>query len=139
MSLSTERAAIENRWKAEWVQDNSAEPMTPYQFENVAFNTPIAKAWARLTVRHGDEMQKSMGSPGSNTFRQPAVLFVQLFAPVSKGTEELRKLGDLACSIFRAKRLGNILFEAPSFSLLDPDGSWARAIVRAPFYRDESF
>lgn len=138
MTLSTERAALEKRWKAMWVKDGSSLPRTPYQFENVAFTPPERDAWARLTVRHGDALQKSAGNPGGNVFRQPAVLFVQLFAPTNKGTEELRKLGELACNAWRAVRLDNILFQAPSFSLLDPDGPWARAIVRAPFYRDES-
>jgi hypothetical protein len=137
MSLSTERAALEKRWKAMWVQDGGADPMTPYQFENVAFEIPQKQAWARLTVRHGDAMQKSAGNPGGNYFRHPAVLFVQLFAPTAKGSEELRKLGELASNIWRAVRLDNILFQVPSFSLLDPDGPWARAIVKAPFYRDE--
>lgn len=139
MSLDTERAVIEKRWQAGWVADNSSNAMTPSQFEGVPFTQPADIAWARLTVRHGEAFQASAGDPGNNVFRHPGVVMIQLFAPTSKGTKELRTLGELAGKVFRAKRVDNILFRTPSFALLDSDGPWARAMVKVPFYRDELY
>ena len=144
MSLGAERRTIEERWLAKWVADNGADPLTATQFEGVPFvvgEEPDAKkgdCWVRLTVRHGEGRQASAGSPGSNIFRQPGLVMLQLFAPSGQGTQQIRELGDKALAVFRSIRLGQLFFQAPTFELLDAENLWQRALVTAPFYRDEN-
>lgn len=144
MSLGAERRAIEELWLAKWVRDQSATPLTLTQFENVPFEVgkePNAKkgdCWVRFSVRHGEATQKSLGSPGSNTFRQTSVVLVQLFVPAGTGKAKLYSLADTACDIFRAVAIDNLLFRAPYMTELEPETVWMRALVTAPFYRDEN-
>lgn len=141
MSYDSERAAVQTRFKSLWV-DGNGEALTPVQYEGVAFTPPVAASWARLTLRNGDAVQASVGSPGSNLYRSPAVAFVELFSPKGQGTAPVARLGDAACDIFRTVRValvdgGTILFDTPSFTLRDAEPTWERGIVKAPFFRDE--
>ncbi len=144
MSLGTERRTIEERWLTKWVVDGGADPLTPTQFENVPFevgdepNANNGDSWVRLVVRHGEGRQASLGSPGANKFRQGGVVMIQIFSPANKGTKTIRELGDAAVAAFRAVALDDILFQVPSFQLLEPETPWMRALVTAPFYRDEN-
>lgn len=132
MSFETERKLIETRWQR-------AFPSLPTQFDGVVFQVPKGEPWARLSIQNGDALQISSGSPGSNTFRHPGVLFVNLYVPAGQGTSALRQLGDDVCRLFRALRVSNIFFQTPTFRMLPADAVWQPGLVTAPFYRDELF
>lgn len=142
MSRETERSLIETRWKSMWTKDGSAVELTKTIYEGFTGKPPTEDAWVRMTRRHGDGLQASMGNPSSNWHRFPAVLYLEIFIPLGEGSKRLDFLGYKAEGIFTAARLGDgvitsVKFGTASFTIREPDSNFLSGVVKAPFYRDE--
>lgn len=133
MSYASERAAIEGRWDTQWTSTDTA-------YEGVKFTVPsptTSSGWARLTIRSGEALQRTLGAPNANVHRHPGVIIVNLFTPSGSGTNAARALGDTAAAIFRNAVFDGVHCLAASVSVIGVDGPWLQTNITVPFFRDE--
>lgn len=105
-SISQARETVYQHWV-----DNVPSGLDAWTFENEeGFREPDQDtAWARVSVRHLDGGQETLGGTGNRKFRRNAAVAVQVFTPRGGG---LGAGDDLAAEILT-------LFEAKSISGLD--------------------
>lgn len=136
MSFQNERSAIEARFADNWT-GTSADRV---KYENLPFNQPKSGAWVALTIRDGMAQQASISSRPLN--RYPGIIVVDIFVAENTGTDEARRLADLAADIFRnvqfsAGSSGTITTRVPYVTAVPPRNGWFQLSVTANFYRDK--
>ena len=136
MSFDSERATIESRFASQWVTGSPASARTAVGYDGQAFTPPTGESSVRLSIRSGDAVNQSMGSPGSNVIRQTGVVFVEVFTPGGRGSKAARDLVDLIKPIFTNWRSGNLLFRTMSVSPPIEDAPFYKLTVTFPFQRD---
>ncbi len=105
-------------------------------WENVHFTPPQEDPWVRLTIREGEGFAAGFAG-GTNRYRHPGNVIVQVFAPVGTGDGKAREIADSVAAIFRGKRLSGIrFFDAPYVQTVGPDGDWFQVNVQLPFEYD---
>lgn len=115
---------------------------TPVVLDEEAYAGPTRSSWVRLSVRHTDGQQDTLGASGTRKFARYGIVFVQVFTPANSG----RRAGDLLAQQARAvfegvpgssfdvqtlRFYGGRILEQPT------DGGWAQQNVEVPFEYDE--
>jgi len=105
-------------------------------WENVTFTPPNGEPWVRLTIREGEASLPAFGG-GSNVYRHPGTVIVQVFTPDGTGDGQAREIADSVADIFRGKRLSGVrFFDAPYINTVGTDGAWFQINVTMPFEYD---
>ena len=129
LTLSQAREAVLARWKAIW---DVAHPTIPYWFENVK-TTPTTAPWARVTMRTLNDVQQTLGAPGSRTFRREAAVWVQLFGNLAVGSLELDALVPDVRAAFEGASFGGVTgVGGARVSYPGSDGLWYEVVVVCP-------
>lgn len=135
MSFDDERAAIENRLKTYWENQESPPDIV---WDNVPYDASRGIAHVRLRITNvGSELAGLASS--SKLYRYYGLIMLQFFVPENEGTSKLRTYLDEAETIFRNKQFSGIVTEVPRFyasQTITRDG-WYKQILAIPFYRDE--
>lgn len=132
MSLTQAQAreAIYQRWKDQW---SDLQPGVPFFFENEQVVPEPTTPWARVTLRHTDSVQHTLGAPGTRQFRREASIWVQLFAPVDGGMATLDGLVGDARSVFEGTVVDGVdPAGAARVQEIGPDGKWYEVVVVSP-------
>lgn len=136
--MTTMNAAVEAMyltWDTGWAS------RTPYHFDNEepGFDTKTADAWARVTVRHNDGGQETLGRSGNRRFARRGSLFVQVFVKTNIGTDTLHGHAAAARDIFEGTRIAGttVRFLDVIARETGPSGKWYQATVEAAFEYDE--
>ena len=130
LTLREAREAVYQRWKTQWA---TLHPGFTYVFENETAPEPTATTWARVTLRHLDSVQHTLGLAGARQFRREASIWVQLYGSIDRG---MSGLDDLVADC-------RTVFEGVSFADIDPagaarvtelgsDGRWYEVAVVSP-------
>ena len=113
---------------------------TPFCLDNEPFDPPAAP-WVRVSVRHHDRAQATLGQPGSRKFESHGMLFIQYFEPPLSGQFDADGHVSAAQIIFDAVRIEGttIRFEAAKSRELGiiEEGRWSAALVECNFVYDE--
>lgn len=105
-------------------------------WENVDFTPTNDTPWVKPTVREGEASQPAFGG-GTNVYRHPGNVIVQVFVPVGGGDGKAREIADYIASIFRGKRISSVrFFNAPYIQTVGPDGHWFQVNAVCPFEYD---
>lgn len=133
-TINQAREAIYQAFAAAWGQ------RTPYCFDNEKFDPP-AGPWVRVSVRHQDRQQETLGAPGSRKFESRGSAFIQYFEPPLGATEIADGHISAAVAIYDAKRIEGttIRFEAAisrEIGIIE-DGRWYAALIECNFVYDE--
>lgn len=125
---SSETPAVNDGDVAELVFDETGNP------KSKKHDAP----WARVTVRHNDGQQRSMGTRGNRRFERSGQVIIQVFAPKSEGVTLRSKLGKIAIDSLEGNSTpGGVWFRNVRAQELGPDGAWSRVNVVADFSYDE--
>jgi hypothetical protein len=123
MTLTEAREAIYQRWSDNWGGDLyfDGEPMEEPQ-----------EAWARLSVRHIDSNQDTLGAPGNRQYRRQCSIIVQVFSPVEEGRGPLDALADTARAIWEGVSFSGITtYGGVQTTEIPSEGRWQQVNVEA--------
>lgn len=112
---------------------------TAYTFDNEKFTPPDQTPWVRLTVRHQDAGQETLGGTGNRKFYRKGSVFIQVFVPTDDGTANADTYLALARSIFEGTRIAGttVRFLDVIVRETGPAKSLYEATVEAAFEYDE--
>ena len=133
MSLATARRDIEKRLDANWAT-------TVIAWDNVNFIPPDAAAgnsWIRLSILDGEAIRMNLGNPGIH--RQTGLITIEIFAPLSEGTDTVRGYADTIASIFRDKQFNGITCREASPENLGENNGWYQMNINIPFFWDGTY
>lgn len=68
---------------------------------DVDFTIPDNETWVRFNCQESDGRQVSIGSPGSNRFRQFGIVTIQIFQPQGQGSADARAKAQTALEAFK--------------------------------------
>lgn len=111
----------------------------PTQFDNQTdgFVMPENSMWMRFNVLEGETVQMDIcATPFTET---SGSVIVNCFAPLGKGTGELRTLADFVASVFRLRTKYEVTYRVPSILTVgrSDNGRWWQVNVTCPFtYRN---
>lgn len=111
-----------------------------FTFDDEKFDPPDAAFWARLTVRHSDSRQDTLGKTGNRRFTRLGSVFVQVFTLANEGGRAASDvLAETVRGIFEGVSLAGttVRFTSVSISEIGPDGKWYGQVVEAAFEYDE--
>lgn len=128
MSFVSEKVTIE-----QYVQANYASTLVKY--ENDEMNDSSVSEWVRVSTQNADAFQASLGS--NPLFRYVGVLFVQIFVKPDIGSGRALELADTITTLFRAKRIGGIVFLVPKVQKVGVFKDWYQVNVSVEFSREE--
>lgn len=137
MGFESERAAIETRFRDQWLTGSPAALRTPVGWDRQKFEPPKGQTSVRLTILNGDGFNASLGDPGNNIVRYVGVLAFQIYAPGGVGSDATRELIDLLRPIFTNWRSGTLLFKAMNVGTAIDLAPFLMTPVNFPFERDE--
>lgn len=132
MSLTQAQAreAVYSHWQTQW---ETLQPGVPYYFENEIVVPEPTTTWARVTLRHLDSVQHTLGLAGSRQFRREASVWVQLFAPLDAGMASIDALVADVRSIFEGVNVDDIdPAGASRVQEIGSDGKWYEVVVVSP-------
>ena len=109
----------------------------PTQYDNHKLDNPDNAKWCRLTVKFGETIQKSVGSPTGNRDRTPGVVIAQLFCPAGSGDGELLTVADAVIAAFKRVTGTGVTFRTPSADVRGRNGAEWQINVNCPFYADD--
>ena len=135
-TLNQAREAIYAAFVAKW----DVGPVSGYTFDNEKYDPPEGEPWVRLSVRHSDARQETLGSVGNRRFARRGTAFVQVFVPQDTGTQKADDLTRQAMSIFEGVSLAGTTVRFLNVIPRETgvDGSWFGTLVRAEFEYDET-
>lgn len=98
-----------------------------------------ASYWVALDFPGAVEEKITVGSPGSDIFRESGVFQVHVFGPAGGGDVLLRTYAETIRGIFRAQTFESIRCygaDPPLIGLGHEDGRWLRATVAVEYEHD---
>jgi len=130
-TLAGVRELLYERFAAAWTFG-----VTTYCFDNETFDPPVEGTWARVSVRHLDSSQESLGKAGTRRFNRRALLFVQLFAKLNAGVKDLDDKTQVVRTAFEGARINSagedIRMNAVGVTEIGPtDDGWYQYNVEA--------
>lgn len=128
MSFLTEKSTIEQFFKL-----NFTEALIKY--ENDEMNDDSVNEWVRISIQNSKSFQASLGS--NPLFRYIGVVFVQIFTKLDIGSGRAIEIADNLTQLFRAKRIGDIVFKVPSLQKIGVSNDWYQVNVSVEFFREE--
>lgn len=138
----TTRVAAANAMYAQFLDNFTGFPTDASRVEadNEQFKPPEALPWARLVIRSNSSKQESLGGTGLRKFERGGGLFIQFFAPLNSGSDDLRGYADEAAKLFEGTSLsGNsIRFTDAIVREIGPAEGWYLIVVEAIFVYDET-
>jgi len=127
------RAAVYDRWVEQWGSTT--------HFTFAGEKSELAKgdeAWVRVSMRHTDSNQETLGPPGGRRFLRTGSVFLQIFIPVNTGLSDLDVLIQSARAIFEGVSFNGLRFFDAVARETGPDGKWESAVVECFFDYEET-
>ena len=73
--------------------------------ENQPFDTDIDEPWVRLSVRHFDAEQETMGAAGNRQFLRSGSVIVQVFVPYGLGVTRAQQIAQQVRDLYEGEAL----------------------------------
>lgn len=131
MTFEQIQAAIRTKFKT--LADSNALATA---YDNNTFDPASKPLWCRLTIKPGQSEQMSIGAPGANRFRNPGVMFAQLFVPDGTGDKVILAMADIIANGFRSVAVTGITYMTPSITTVGRTEKWYQVNVTVPYYSD---
>lgn len=131
-TFSEAREAVFQTFSQEWGN------ATDFTLDNEEF-TPEGDAWVRLSVKHRDAYQSSLGDETNRKFERKGAAFVQIFTRTNTGTAKSAELVEKVQAMFEGKRINGttICFLEVKPKEIGPEGIWFNVTVEAIFSYQE--
>jgi Bacteriophage related domain of unknown function len=122
-------------FKAAW--DTTPVPTNVVYPDKASQVIPAGQAYARLSVRHADGHQSSLGGAmGAKRYTQTGTLWVQVFAPVGDGLVTAYALAQTVVNAYRTAR-GTVWFRNVRMQEVGNAGAFEQINVLATFNYDD--
>lgn len=127
------REIVYQRFRTQWLTT------TPVTYEGEAERTldQGTVAWVRVSMRHLDGGQDTLGPAGSRIFRRVARVSIQIFVPKGTGMQAGALLSQTARAIFEGTTLSGLSFGNGQVREIGPDGKWYQHLVELALDYDE--
>ncbi len=100
---------------------------------------PKDEPWFRLTVRHLEGDQSTLGGVGARRFSKTGLVTVQVFVPAgARGQTLADKLGKMTVDAFEGKEAGGVWFRRVKLNEIGPEGPWFQTNVTAEFTYEQT-
>lgn len=143
--MTTQPEAVEGMAKAFVDGWTAAYPSYPYVLDNDVLRTPTDTPWARLSVRHADGQQDSLGGVGVRKFLRTGTVFVNVYtrtqnANAGGGSAQAIGIARTVANFFEGKTLqpSTVWFAGVIVRELGPSGKWYQVSVEATFNYQET-
>lgn len=134
MTFAATATTIRTRFNTEFA---AVRPTVPIHWPNEVKTPPSGTPWVRLTIVEGESGLIAMGGANSNLYRNPGLVVVQIFVPISTLDNLGLQIADDVATIFRSQFVSGVRFRTPSTSPIGPDGPWYQRNVTVPFTADQ--
>lgn len=143
-TINMARESVYQHFAAGWSIATAAQQLAhgipiaaiPYALGDEKFE-PHASLWVRVTVRHQESRQETLGGPGRRKFERPATVFVQGFIPPGGDTRPLEVAMEAARQLFEGCRVQpyDLRFNAATIRELGviEGGRWEAMTNEVPF------
>jgi hypothetical protein len=105
--------------------------------EDPSFDLDVVPDWCRLSIRHVDRNQETLGKVGNRRFRVKAIAFVQVYTKSNTGVQQSGVLVTEARDVFEGSSFSGLDFNNAKTPEGGPEGKWYTAVVEANFDYDE--
>lgn len=135
-------AKFKTAWDANAAAANTVTGAVPdVEWPNVALPAPPLSSgnrpWARITVKHNQGWQRSLGEKGGRRFTHRGQVTVQVFSPAGKqGLVPANRLGKVALDAFEGEESSDVWFQNAIQKEIGIDGNWVQVNVVADFQYD---
>lgn len=96
-----------------------------------------ALSWARVSIRHVDSKQSTLGPVGARKYLTSGLMYVQIFTPLGDGLSEDDRLAMILLSALRADDTAGLTLRNIRPVETGPDGGWHQTNVIAEFEYEE--
>lgn len=96
MSLQRQRQEVEDYFFTEF---GAIHPTIPITGENADFDPPVGLPWLRISFQVADQFRTCIGQ--NEAYRTEGIIFLQIFTPISEGSQQATEIADDILSIFR--------------------------------------
>ena len=130
MTPTEARKAIMSRY---W---NAFNGQFPIAIDNKKFDPPSTPSkWVRLSVQFNDGNQDSLGRSGNRKFVKRGLIFVQVFTPSNKGTNDNDGTAADSVNIFDGVRINDLWMYNGRIETVGSDGEYYQqnAVVEFEF------
>ena len=127
------REAIYQRFVTAWGSTSA------FTFDNEQFTPPAGAAWVRLTVRHRESKQATLGQTGQRNFNRRGAAIFNIFVPQNMGVEDADTLVQSVRNSFEGVTVSppDLYFYETVVREVGPDGAYNLINVEALFEYDE--
>lgn len=105
----------------------------PIAFDNKKFVKPDGVKWVRLTVNFNSGLQDSLGQTGNRKFTKWGLIFVQVFTPSNKGTNENDDLCNGSLNLLDGVRIDDLWLYNGRIKTIGSDGEFYQQNVLVEF------
>jgi hypothetical protein len=143
MTRNEFRERVYQAFKAHW----ETTDLSPYTFENEKFTPPSTdlplqpnsgQRWVRLSVKHGESIQKTLGRVGTRKFENSARVIMQIFTVPNSGMFDCDELAQGFTDTFSTDLGRNDVFGGQSaYRERGTANGWQMAEASADFTYDE--
>jgi hypothetical protein len=113
--------------------------LTEIAWPDIEFTIPDGETWVRFNCQETDGRQASIGSPGSNRFRQFGLLTIQIFQPLGQGSKDARTKANVALDALKGAVTDNgvYFFDVYGRQIGNDQNGYYQINVIASFYYDD--
>ncbi len=106
--------------------------------EEPSFDLETVTEWVRLSVQGQPRAQDTLGKVGNRRFREPGLVFVQVYTEIDTGVKQSTVLAQEARNIFEGVSFSGLDFQGGvDIRATGVEGKWYRRLVEASFDFDE--
>lgn len=102
--LTEASPAVISHFVTEW---ESTTPIVLDNEDQSIVDLPDSSEWVRVSIRHADRRQTSLGAVGNRRFTSIAICFISIFVTLNLGRKRLDELMEKAVEIFEGITLPN--------------------------------
>ncbi|MES0340681.1 MAG: phage tail terminator-like protein [Candidatus Humimicrobiaceae bacterium] len=92
--------------------------------DNQIANAPDDEEWVRLTVNFNDGFQDSLGTAGNRKYLKSGMIFIQVFFPMNKGTDNSDTLAEDSANLFDGFRIQDLWMFNGRVKTIGSDGEF---------------
>lgn len=139
--LNVARRLFWNAWRARTPGVNGGK-VPEVRWPGVTKDTspPTTEAWARFTIRHGRDGQRTLGSTGNRRFGRSGIITIQVFTPLvaGGGLSLAENLAIIARDAYEGVGTPEgVWFRNVRITEVGDEGAWHQDNVIAEFEYDE--
>ena len=92
--------------------------------DNKIATAPPGEEWVRLTINFEDGFQDSLGTAGNRKYLKTGTIFVQVFFPINKGTDDSDTLVGNSANLFDGVRIEDLWMFNGRVKTIGSDGEF---------------